>query len=170
MDDIIAIEYDITPNIANMLKLGQDLADMTNRAMAAELAMCEFAEKNLRNVELCTQALQQRDEWRQRAEAAERAVTWIPVAERLPEPDLRVLAVYSEEGRKRTIIRALYLPPKYATCDTEYEEAVYDHETDQLYFPGGWYEATEGGEYAFVGPMEGTVTHWMQLPALPDGR
>lgn len=97
----------------------------------------------------------------------EKAVTWIPVAERLPEPDLRVLAVYSEQHR-RTIIRALYLPHKYASCCDGYEEAVYDEETDQLYYPGGWYEAVQEQEYAFYGPLPCKVTHWANLPALPD--
>ena len=102
---------------------------------------------------------------RQRAEAAE-AGTWTPVTELLPEPDRRVLAVYCEE-HNRVIIRAVHLPAKYAACYEEYEEAVYDEGTDQLYFPEGWYEATESCEYAYVGPLSGQVTHWTDLPALP---
>ena len=100
-----------------------------------------------------------------RAEAAE-ADTWTPVAELLPEPDRRVLAVYIEE-QKPVIIRAVHLPAKYAACYDEYEEAEYDEETDTLYFPGGWYEAMESGEYAYTGPLSGQVTFWADLPALP---
>ena len=142
--------------------------DVLHGILSDERQRAEAAERKLNDV--LPQYVAQMADAIKRAEAAEaeaNAITWIPVAERSPEPDLRVLAVYSEEGHRRTIIRALYLPPKYAACYEEYEEAVYDQDTDQVYFPGGWYEATEDGEYAFVGPMGGTVTHWMQLPALP---
>ena len=95
------------------------------------------------------------------------SVTWILVAERLPEPDLRVLAVYKGEY-KSVVIRAIYLPAKYAACYGDYDESVYDEETDQSYYPEGWYEAVEEQEYSFYGPLPNAVTHWEQLPALPS--
>ena len=138
------------------------------RAEATEAVAREHAEKNLRSVEACTQALQQRDQWRQRAEeAVARCVTWIPVVDQLPPTELRVLAAY-HDGRITTTIRALYMPAKEVLCYDEYDEAVYDAETDQYYYPVGWYEAMEEDKFAFVGPLLGTVTHWAQLPTLPD--
>ena len=94
-------------------------------------------------------------------------VTWIPVADSLPQTELRVLAVYSDDRRKM-ILRAIHIPPKTIFCYGEHEESEYDEETDAIYYPGGWYEAVESGEYAFVGPLAGSVTHWAQLPALPE--
>lgn len=102
-----------------------------------------------------------------RAEAAEkRAVCWTPVGEALPAAELRVLAVYND-GRATMILRALYTPPRTVLCYEDFEGAEYDEESDAIYYPGGWYEAMEEGEYAFIGPLLGTVTHWSQLPALP---
>lgn len=98
--------------------------------------------------------------------AQKKAATWISVEERLPEPDLRVLAVYCD-GRMTTSIRALHLPALTAICWDGFEEAVYDEATDKLYYPGGWYEAVEEQEYAFYGPLPGKVTHWADLPTLP---
>ena len=95
------------------------------------------------------------------------SVTWILAAERLPEPDLRVLAVYKGEY-KSVVIRAIYLPAKYAACYGDYDESVYDEETDQSYYPEGWYEAVEEQEYSFYGPLPNAVTHWQPLPALPS--
>lgn len=99
-------------------------------------------------------------------------VTWIPTAERLPQPELRVLAVHND-GHRTMVLRAIHIPPKTNFCyaeydEAEYDEAEYDEDTDACYYPGGWYEAVESGEYAFVGPLAGSVTHWAQLPALPE--
>ena len=65
---------DLTPE-----ELRAQLAAVTARAEAAEVAAREQAERNLHNIDLCTQALQQRDEWRKRAEAAEAALAAVPV-------------------------------------------------------------------------------------------
>ena len=95
------------------------------------------------------------------------AIEWIPVSDQFPTTKLRVLAAYND-GRTTTTIRALHIPPKTVIDYNDFDESEYDEETDQYYFPAGWYEAVESGEYAFVGPLDGTVTHWAQLPALPS--
>ena len=111
---------------------------------------------------------QERRALMERAEAAEaRAVTWVPVAERLPKPALRVLACYSD-GRATIILRAMHMPAKTATCYEDFEDSEWDEETGNCYYPAGWYEAMESGEYAFIGPLSGTVTHWARLPHLPE--
>ena len=111
----------------------------------------------------CRQALEQRV-----AELeALPVITWIPVSERLPDPELRVLAAYSD-GRMTTTLRALHIPRFAVQCDYNPDmELDYDLYTDLAYYPRGWYEAIDNGEYAFVGPLIGTVTHWAKLPALP---
>lgn len=109
------------------------------------------------------------DELRQRiAELEARpVVTWIAVAERLPDPELRVLAAYND-GRMTTTLRALYIPRFAVQCDYNPDiELDYDSDTDLAYYPRGWYEAIEEGEYAFIGPLIGTVMYWAKLPALP---
>ena len=109
------------------------------------------------------------DELRQRiAELEARPViTWIPVSERLPDAELRVLAAYND-GRMTTTLRALYIPRFAVQCDYNHDMAFdYNPDTGMDYYPSGWYEAVEEGEYAFIGPLTGTVTHWAKLPALP---
>ena len=115
--------------------------------------------------------------WKQRADEYEKritelearpVITWIPVAERLPDPELRVLAAYND-GRMTTTLRVLYIPRLAVKCH-EFEtdiETEYDEATDTSYYLGGWYEACEEGEYSFIGPLTGTVTHWALPPALP---
>ena len=165
---IILMDHGEQHALIEVVRLQEAAESAIARADALEAVAREHAEKNLRSVEACTQALQQRDQWRQRTEEAEaRCVTWIPVVDQLPTTELRVLAAY-HDGRMTTTIRALYMPAKEVLCYGEYDEAVYDAETDQYYYPAGWYEAMEEGEFAFVGPLSGTVTHWAQLPALPD--
>ena len=118
--------------------------------------------------------------WKQRAEQAQQriaeleaqpVITWIPVAERLPDTELRVLAAYND-GRMTTTIRALHIPASTVAC-SEYnvdmvEIADYDEATGNYYYPAGWYECVESADdYSYIGPLTGTVTHWALPPALP---
>ena len=105
----------------------------------------------------------------QRAEQAEAlpTITWIPVSDQLPPPELRVLAVHND-GRMTMIIRALYIPRFAVVEDYDADiESDYDPDSELGYYPAGWYEAVENSEYAFIGPLTGTVTHWAKLPKLP---
>ena len=105
---------------------------------------------------------------RQRAEA--RVVNWISAEDRLPETQLRVLAVMLYDGRKPRIIRAMHIPAKTVEClDWEFNDAVvYDSESERHYFGAGWYELMEEGEYDYVGPLSDSVTHWAEMPELPE--
>ena len=108
---------------------------------------------------------------RHRAEAAEaRVVNWISAEDRLPETQLRVLAVMLYDGRKPRIIRAMHIPAKTVEClDWEFNDAVvYDSESERHYFGAGWYELMEEGEYDYVGPLSDSVTHWAEMPELPE--
>jgi len=108
---------------------------------------------------------------KQRAEAAEaRVVNWISTEERLPETQLRVLAVMLYDGRKPRIIRAMHIPAKTVEClDWEFNDAVvYDSESERHYLGAGWYELMEEGEYDYVGPLSDSVTHWAEMPELPE--
>lgn len=112
----------------------------------------------------------QRDGWMKRTwdlEAKLDAVRWFPVTDCMPAPELRVLATYND-GRMTIVLRALYVLPRTVLCDSDYEDSEYDEATAASYYPGGWYEAHEEGEYAFAGPLSGAVTHWTRLPRLPE--
>ena len=99
--------------------------------------------------------------------STQRAVRWVPVSEALPATELRVLVAYND-GRMTMILRALHIPALTVLCSDDYGDCEYAADTDATYCPGGWYEAVEEGEYAFVGPLSGTVTHWARLPKLPE--
>lgn len=99
--------------------------------------------------------------------AAMTTVTWIPISDQLPPPQLRVLAAWND-GRMTTMLRALYIPQYAVACDYNPDmELDYDPDTEMAYYPAGWYEAVDNGEYAFISPLTGTVTHWAKLPKLP---
>ena len=99
--------------------------------------------------------------------STQRAVRWVPVSEALPATELRVLVAYND-GRMTIILRALHIPARTVLCQEYCEGCEYDEDIDATYYRCGWYEAMEEGEYALVGPLSGTVTHWARLPKLPE--
>jgi len=92
---------------------------------------------------------------------------WIPVSERLPEGT--VLASYTNNYNKSRIIRAKYVQKfTQESGDIDDFDAQYDEETDTYYDCEGWYEMIDNWDsYSSVAVTEGTVTHWMNLPAAP---
>lgn len=105
----------------------------------------------------------------------ETALRWIPVEERLPEPDVPVLAFVREagptsSGRWTRRIRAIYAPESTieGSMDDEHEGSVYDEEKDAYFLREGWYEQNEYEEVHWM--VAAPVTHWMPLPPAPkDG-
>ena len=92
---------------------------------------------------------------------------WIPVTERLPENDVHVLlsckcvvGAYVCDG---------FHTEKYSTPMQFYEDidADYDEETDEYYFPEGWWEVIKNWDDYSCVAIEDTVTHWMPLPEPP---
>ena len=77
---------DVGLTAAAMSAMSEEIDRLRQRAEAAEVIAREQAERNLHNIGLCTQALQQRDEWRKRAEVAETRVKEL-------EADLRSVPV-----------------------------------------------------------------------------
>jgi len=92
---------------------------------------------------------------------------WIPVSERFPEGT--VLASYTNNYNKSRIIRAKYVQKfTQESEDIDNFDAQYDEETDTYYDCEGWYEMIDNWDsYSSVAVTEGTVTHWMNLPAAP---
>ena len=99
---------------------------------------------------------------------------WIPVAERLPEPETDVLAVCNRNGYI-FVIPAIYEDGKKLTRDSAwnwsdiYCYGLYDEEADDFYIPEGWWENRQfNPDDVYNNPVDCTVTHWMPLPEEPE--
>lgn len=104
------------------------------------------------------------------AHAAETAPGWISVEDRLPDSGSAVLAYYlNSHGMGRRVRAELVARHTVeASNDAWGDGADYDEATDTYYSPAGWYECVDNwDELAYLFINEGTVTHWMPLPAPP---
>jgi hypothetical protein len=94
--------------------------------------------------------------------------TKVPVSERLPEPNTKVLAHYFNKLGKGRTVCAIWVPAKTRVSDSDIDEDFefeYDDETDQFYWPEGWYEAIENWEeFGYLKVYEGEVAYWQPLP------
>jgi hypothetical protein len=98
---------------------------------------------------------------------------WIPVAERLPEPETDVLAVCNRNGCI-FVIPAIYEDGKMLTRDSAwnwsdiYCYGLYDEKADDYYIPEGWWENRKfNPDDVYNNPVDCAVTHWMPLPEPP---
>jgi hypothetical protein len=105
----------------------------------------------------------------QQLSAAAPAVVPVAVSERLPEPNIKVLAHYFNVLGKGRTICAIWVPAKTRSDsygDDDFTE--YDEETDKFYWPEGWYEAIENwDDLGWVKVDEGEVVYWQPLPKWP---
>lgn len=93
----------------------------------------------------------------------------VPVTERLPEPNTKVLAHYFNDlGNGRTIC-AIWVPAKSRSDESGDDDFTeYDEEDDKFYWPEGWYEVIENwDELGWVQVYEGEVDYWQPLPEWP---
>jgi hypothetical protein len=92
---------------------------------------------------------------------------WISVAEQLPDSMAPVLAYYRNSHGQGRRIRAIYVArmtwPNESEDDPDYGD--YCAETDQRYWPAGWYECAEHSEHLY--PVDEAVTLWMEMPEAP---
>lgn len=95
--------------------------------------------------------------------------SWINVDDELPEPGVKVLAVFKNRlGNSRRICGHYVSRWTFeSNCDDEtYDE--YSEEKDNYFLCEGWYENIENwGDFSSVYVSEGDVTHWMPLPEAP---
>lgn len=83
---------------------------------------------------------------------------WISVDDRLPESGRQVIAFYRNCLGKRRWIMAFYA----------HRWREYADEADEYFLCRVWYEVIDNwDEWSSIAVNEGTVTHWMPLPAAP---
>lgn len=99
---------------------------------------------------------------------------WIPVTERMPEPETGVLAVCNRNGYI-FVIPAIYEDGKLLTQESAwnwsdiYCYGLYDEEADDYYIPEGWWENRQfNPDDVYNNPVDCAVTHWMPLPDAPE--
>lgn len=99
---------------------------------------------------------------------------WIPVTERMPEPETEVLAVCNRNGYI-FVIPAIYEDGKLLTQESAwnwsdiYCYGLYDEEVDDYYIPDGWWENWKfNPDDVYNNPVDCAVTHWMPLPGAPE--
>ena len=100
-------------------------------------------------------------------EAANVQPRWVSVTERLPENGVHVL-LSCKCGSGAYVCDGFHTE-KYSTPTQFYEDidADYDEDTDEYYFPEGWWEVVKNWDDYSCVAIEDTVTHWMPLPEPP---
>lgn len=97
---------------------------------------------------------------------------WISVKDRLPEDGKHVLVACTIKclsGKLKHYVCEAFYAGKYSILCSVYDDldADYDEETDEYYFPEGWWECIHNwDEYQSVA-IDDFVTHWMPLPEPP---
>lgn len=95
---------------------------------------------------------------------------WIPVSERLPEPEKEVevtVKVKYENGERTFTCRAIYENGKIWRensnfCWNDFDNVVYDTKRDDWKVPEGWFEAVSYAEEFAV--IDDFVIAWRELP------
>ena len=121
-------------------------------------------------------ALAQKEQAKAEAErdALREKQRWIPVTERMPEPETDVLAVCNRNGYI-FVTPAIYEDGKLLTQESAwnwsdiYCYGLYDEEADDYYIPEGWWENRQfNPDDVYNNPVDCAVTHWMPLPEAPE--
>lgn len=88
--------------------------------------------------------------------------SWIKCSERMPADELEVLITCDGDRHVAFCVSEKSISVDDRSFDGD---TVYDDETDQSYWPSGWYVWNDGAEAWWNVHL--AVTHWQPLPALP---
>lgn len=153
---------------------GQEIAQALRCCAEGECKDCQLYGKIACVETLCKYALDLIE--RLTAENAElrEKQRWIPVTERMPEPETDVLAVCNRNGYI-FVTPAIYEDGKLLTQESAwnwsdiYCYGLYDEEADDYYIPEGWWENRQfNPDDVYNNPVDCAVTHWMPLPEAPE--
>jgi len=91
----------------------------------------------------------------------------------LVKPEKSCLAFYLNSLNKTRLVKAFYVKKFEMEADIYWDEGYegcdYDEESDTYYVTEGWYEEIDNwDDLSFISITEGTVTHWMPLPVMPE--
>lgn len=149
----------------------EELVKALRRCANGESDECPFTERGVCGCPEMSADQIERDQ-KEIAELREKQ-QWIPVAERLPEPETDVLAVCNRNGCI-FVTPAIYEDGKMLTRDSAwnwndiYYYGLYDEEADDYYIPEGWWENRQfNPDDVYNNPVDCAVTHWMPLPEPP---
>lgn len=99
---------------------------------------------------------------------------WIPVTERLPEPETEVW-ILAKCGNRHIITNGMYEDGSKTTEGSDWwwqetDGLEYDEEKDVYLIPKGWWEYKHyNGDDEYNHAIDDPVTHWMPLPTPPKG-
>ena len=102
------------------------------------------------------------------------ASPWHRVEDGLPESGTHVLACCEVRGiyghKSHYVCDAFHTDNKSIPCSYNDDiDSEYDEETDEYYFPVGWWEVIKNWDDYSCVAIEDFVTHWMPLPVPPQG-
>ena len=106
------------------------------------------------------------------APTVEPASPWRRVEDGLPESGTHVLACCEVRGiyghKSHYVCDAFHTDNKSIPCSYNDDiDSEYDEETDEYYFPVGWWEVIKNWDDYSCVAINDFVTHWMPLPEPP---
>ena len=108
----------------------------------------------------------------EKMQAIPTASPWRRVEDELPESGTHVLACCEVRGiyghKSHYVCDAFHTDNKSIPCSYNDDiDSEYDEETDEYYFPVGWWEVIKNWDDYSCVAIHDFVTHWMPLPEPP---